>query len=360
MKTYLVGGAVRDRLLGRSVRERDWVVVGASEADMLARGFRRVGHAFPVFIDPRSGEEYALARTESKISPGHQGFEIYASKEVSLETDLRRRDLTINAMAEADGEIIDPYGGRSDLDKRLLRHVSDAFVEDPLRVLRVARFSAELRDFGFEVAEETLDIMREIGRSGELETLSRERVRNELARVLNTRWLDTFLRVLERTDCLHPWFTECQWRDAEYTQIGHWQRCLPSSLGRLAALGGLLDEDACTQLLARLAPPNRHRRATLLVARHHDAIRCWQPAHLQDVLAALLALSRLKPAETRMEVLRTLAVVAEVDPEQLATQVASFDALRPASDSTGADYGRALKVARTELVARWLQEAAQK
>src|SRR5690606_31911340 len=185
MQFYKVGGAVRDRLLGRPVSDTDWVVVGASAEAMQAQGYRPVGADFPVFLHPQSGEEYALARTERKSGRGYGGFTFYASPEVTLEEDLIRRDLTINAIAEdAEGRLIDPYGGQHDLALRLLRHVSPAFAEDPLRVLRVARFAARYAPLGFRVAEETLALMSEIAASGELAELTAERVWKEIARAL--------------------------------------------------------------------------------------------------------------------------------------------------------------------------------
>jgi tRNA nucleotidyltransferase (CCA-adding enzyme) len=160
MQIFLVGGAVRDRQLNIPVKERDWVVVGAKEDELEALGYRRVGRSFPVYLHPETGEEYALARTETKTAPGYHGFEVKAGADVTLEEDLGRRDLTINAMAEdANGELIDPYGGRDDLRKGLLRHVSDAFHEDPVRILRVAKFAARFADRGFRVADETLALM---------------------------------------------------------------------------------------------------------------------------------------------------------------------------------------------------------
>lgn len=360
MKTYLVGGAVRDRLLGREPRESDWVVVGASEEEMLAKGFLRVGHAFPVFIHQKSGEEYALARRESKVAPGHTGFEFDTSPAVDLATDLRRRDLTINAMAEADGEIFDPFGGRQDLDSRVLRHVSEAFVEDPLRVLRVARFCAELRDFGFVVAEETLDLMEQIAKSGELDELPCERVWGELSKVLDTRWLDVFIAVLDRTNCLNPWFSECAWKDADRSRLGAWQRCLPSPVSRLAAVGGMLEEGACNRLLVRLGAPKRHIKATLLVARHAQAIRKWQRESLDDLYAALLAFTKVKPSEAREEVLRVIAEVTDTDFAELSVRVNEIDALRPAKDETadmsGKKYGRRLREERLALMKTWFAD----
>ena len=183
MKHYVVGGAVRDALLGRPVHDRDHVVVGATPDEMIAAGFRPVGRDFPVFLHPQTHEEYALARTERKTAPGYRGFVVHASPEVSLEEDLARRDLTINAMAQDEhGAIIDPYGGRQDLQARVLRHVSDAFAEDPVRILRVARFAARFADFG--VAPETVAVMRKMVAAGEVDALVPERVWQELSRGL--------------------------------------------------------------------------------------------------------------------------------------------------------------------------------
>ncbi len=200
MQIYKVGGAVRDRLLGRAVSEVDWVVVGASAEEMQAKGFRPVGADFPVFLHPQTGEEYALARTERKSGRGYGGFTFYASPDVTLEDDLIRRDLTINAMAEDEaGQLIDPYGGQHDLQARLLRHVSPAFAEDPLRVLRVARFAARYAELGFSIAEETRALMRQLARSGELSALTPERSWKEISRALMEPRPDVFIQVLH--DC---------------------------------------------------------------------------------------------------------------------------------------------------------------
>ena len=211
MRVYVVGGAVRDRLLGLPVQDHDWVVVGASADEMLARGFRAVGKDFPVFLHPRTGEEYALARTERKSGRGYTGFTVHASPDVTLEEDLRRRDLTINAIAQdEDGTLIDPYGGRRDLENRVFRHVSEAFAEDPVRVLRVARFAARLKEFS--VAPETLALMHTMVDNGEVDHLVAERVWQELARgLMETRPSRMFAvlrecgalaRILPEVDCL--------------------------------------------------------------------------------------------------------------------------------------------------------------
>lgn len=203
MKTYLVGGAVRDRLLGIAPGDRDHVVVGATPAQMLALGYKQVGQDFPVFLHPDSGEEYALARTERKRGRGYRGFEVDADPSVTLEEDLQRRDFTLNAIAEdEDGRIVDPYGGVKDLEARVLRHVGPAFVEDPLRVLRAARFMARFASLGFTVAPETMALMREIAASGELDTLVPERVWQELRRALTCARPSAFLRTLHEAGAL--------------------------------------------------------------------------------------------------------------------------------------------------------------
>lgn len=203
MKTYLVGGAVRDRLLGIAPGDRDHVVVGATPAQMLALGYKQVGQDFPVFLHPDSGEEYALARTERKRGRGYRGFEVDADPSVTLEEDLQRRDFTINAIAEDDdGRIVDPYGGAKDLEARVLRHVGPAFVEDPLRVLRAARFMARFASLGFMVAPETMALMREMAASGELDTLVPERVWQELRRALTCAQPSAFLRTLHEAGAL--------------------------------------------------------------------------------------------------------------------------------------------------------------
>lgn len=202
-KRYLVGGAVRDQLLGLNVTERDWVVVGATPEQMIDAGYRPVGQDFPVFIEPGTGEEYALARTERKSGRGYGGFVFHTSPDVTLEQDLVRRDLTINAMAlDADGTLIDPFNGRRDLDGRLLRHVSPAFVEDPLRVLRVARFAARYANLGFRVAAETVELMRALAESGELEALTPERSWKEISRALLEPRPDVFIEVLHHCGAL--------------------------------------------------------------------------------------------------------------------------------------------------------------
>ena len=209
MKTYLVGGAVRDQLLNIPVKDHDWVVVGATPQEMLDAGYKQVGADFPVFLHPKSQEEYALARTERKSGKGYQGFSVDFGKEVTLEDDLIRRDLTINAMAQdEDGNIIDPYNGQQDLTNKQLRHVSEAFEEDPLRVLRVARFAARFHHLGFTVAKETITLMERISNSGELKYLTPERVWVETERALSEKSPWVYFEVLRECTALSHCFPE--------------------------------------------------------------------------------------------------------------------------------------------------------
>lgn len=209
MKTFLVGGAVRDALLRLPVKDRDWLVVGATPDSMLAQGYQQVGRDFPVFLHPESREEYALARTERKSGNGYTGFVTQFAPDVTLEQDLQRRDLTINAIAQAaDGTLIDPYHGQQDLQQRTLRHVSAAFNEDPLRVLRVARFAARFAHLNFRVAPETQALMREMAHSGELAHLTAERVWKETEKALLTRNPQVYFQLLRDCDALQVLFPE--------------------------------------------------------------------------------------------------------------------------------------------------------
>jgi len=203
LRTYLVGGAVRDEILGLPVKDRDWVVVGATPEQMLDAGYQQVGKDFPVFLHPETHEEYALARTERKTGPGYQGFEFNASTDVTLEQDLARRDLTINAMAkDSDGELIDPYGGQRDLESGVLRHVSGAFSEDPVRILRVARFMARYGERDFRVAKATQELMQEMVASGEINALVPERIWQELKRALDECRPSCFIQALRECGAL--------------------------------------------------------------------------------------------------------------------------------------------------------------
>ncbi len=209
MQVYLVGGAVRDSLLQRPITERDYVVVGATPEQLIQLGYQPVGKDFPVFLHPETKDEYALARTERKNGHGYQGFDFFTSPEITLEQDLYRRDLTINAMAmDQHGHIVDPYNGQDDLKQRVLRHVSEAFIEDPLRVLRIARFAARYHHYGFQVADETMQLMQEISKSGELQHLSAERIWKETVRALDEDRADIYFQVLYDCGALKALFPE--------------------------------------------------------------------------------------------------------------------------------------------------------
>ena len=265
MKTYLVGGAVRDEMLNLAVSERDWVVVGSSTEQMLQLGFRQVGKDFPVFLHPQSCEEYALARTERNSAPGYRGFSVHASREVTLEEDLLRRDLTINAMArDPDGTLIDPFNGQSDLQKRILRHVSGAFVEDPVRILRIARFAARFAALGFRVADETMELMCKMVSDGEVNALVPERVWQELLRTLMTEKPRRFFEVLKACGALEALFPELH-RLFGVPQKAAWHPEIDTGLHTLMVL-----DQAC--LLS-------HKPTVRFAAICHDFGKGVTPAH---------------------------------------------------------------------------------
>ena len=214
MQTYLVGGAVRDSLLHRATSEKDWVVVGATPEEMINAGFKPIGKHFPVFLHPETREEYALARTERKTAPGYHGFSFHAAPDVTLEEDLKRRDLTINAIAQSkDGKLIDPYGGIDDIEKRVLRHVSDAFAEDPVRILRIARFAARFHRYGFTIADKTQQLMQQMTAEGEADALVPERVWAETCKALSAAKPSIYFEVLRACGTLQKLFPEleCLW-----------------------------------------------------------------------------------------------------------------------------------------------------
>ena len=279
MEIYLVGGAVRDALLGLPVRERDWVIVGSTPEEMQRLGYRQVGRDFPVFLHPQTNEEYALARTERKVGPGHTGFVCHAGPDVTLEEDLRRRDLTVNAIAQAnDGTLIDPWGGSADLSARRLRHVSEAFLEDPLRVFRVARFAAQLGAFGFRVESETLQLMTDMCRADVVAELAPERVWQEMAKALDTVSPGTFFEVLKRCGGMTRWFSELDALRGLPEFVNERGRRLSDPLDRFGALGWLLGEVEVVALTDRLRASNDHRRIALDVARHGRTLAGWRTA----------------------------------------------------------------------------------
>lgn len=270
---YLVGGAVRDRLLGYPFSERDWVVVGATPEAMLAAGFKPVGKDFPVFLHPQSNEEYALARTERKSGRGYHGFVCYSSPDVTLEQDLARRDLTINALAEdRNGTVIDPYGGVDDLERRILRHVSPAFGEDPLRILRVARFAARYHHLGFRIADETLALMAGMVEEGEADELVAERVWKETERALGEPNPEIFFKTLQRCGALRVLFAELVDAEAGLAALERCAAQVSSPLIRFAVLCAQLAPESVEALCVRNKLPNDYRELATLVARQLDAL----------------------------------------------------------------------------------------
>jgi tRNA nucleotidyltransferase (CCA-adding enzyme) len=331
MQIYLVGGAVRDRQLRIPVKERDWVVVGAKENELENLGYRRVGRSFPVYLHPESGEEYALARTETKTGPGYHGFDVDTNANVTLEEDLGRRDLTVNAMAEdTNGHIVDPYGGHKDLQNGLLRHVSDAFREDPVRILRVARFAARFANRGFRVAHETIGLMREMVAAGEADALIPERVWRETESALAESHPEVFFEIMREVGALAVVYPEIEalfgvpqparWHPEIDTGI-HVLMALrqavllsASAEARFAVLVHDLGKGATPRaewpnhhgheergvkmivsLCERLGIPNRYRDLAIPVARYHGQchrIRELRPKTVLGILEAADAFRR--------------------------------------------------------------------
>jgi len=348
MEVYLVGGAVRDELLGLPAGDRDWVVVGSTPDAMVEAGYRQVGRDFPVFLHPDSAEEYALARTERKTGPGHQGFVCHAGPEVTLEQDLERRDLTINAMArDAQGALRDPFQGQRDLLARRLRHVSPSFTEDPLRLFRVARFAARLP--GFEVADETLALMRAMAARGDLDELSAERVWQELHKALNAPAPQRFFEVIADAEAFEPWLAELA-APAPAVPAG-----LDGALSRYVALTCPREPSAVARLSQRLRAPKRYALLAEQGARHGWLLARWREAdagELQEVLKRLQAFKTqtdlaplwaglgaaygcdLTPLAELVAVLKTEVTAASMDPSL-----------------SGAALGRAIERRRTERLA---------
>ncbi len=340
MRVYLVGGAVRDRLLGLPARERDWVVVGARPEDLEREGYLPVGREFPVFLHPATHEEYALARVERKVAPGYHGFTTRFSPDVTLEEDLRRRDLTINAMAESDsGELIDPYGGQADLAARRLRHVSEAFAEDPVRVLRVARFAARFAGRGFVIADETLALMRRMVSCGEVSALVPERVWQETERALAEEHPQVFFETLRSCGALAVIFPEI---DALYgvPQPPRWHPEIDTGVHVMLALACAAQSGASTAvrfavlvhdlgkartprelwpkhhgheeagvpaieaLAQRLKVPGTHRELAILAAREHTRVHRALELRPETVLKLLQECDAFRRSERFAELLQ--------------------------------------------------------
>ncbi|RRJ83366.1 multifunctional CCA tRNA nucleotidyl transferase/2'3'-cyclic phosphodiesterase/2'nucleotidase/phosphatase [Aestuariirhabdus litorea] len=376
MKTYLVGGAVRDAMLGLGVKDRDWVVVGADARQMEAEGFKAVGRDFPVFLHPKTREEYALARTERKSGHGYTGFEFHAAPDVTLEEDLLRRDLTINAMAmDESGQLIDPYQGARDLENRCLRHVSAAFAEDPLRVLRVARFCARYHHLGFHIAEETQALMGAMVESGELAHLVPERVWQETLSALGEPDADHYFKVLSDCGALGVLMPEIEVALERLQQLPlralrlAQEQALPSlhrfalvSLQSLAAT-----EEDCTalqRLAERLRVPQEFRELALMFNRHLPELH--QPASQAESLWQLLeqldGLRRPQRLQQLLECARLLGELLQCSslPTSvlgLLEQARSIDARALMQQGIqGAALGEALRQRRIELARQWIEQ----
>jgi tRNA nucleotidyltransferase (CCA-adding enzyme) len=355
VKAYVVGGAVRDELLGIAVADRDWVVVGATPEEMTAAGFRAVGRDFPVFLHPQTHEEYALARTERKSGRGYKGFTVYAAPDVTLEQDLARRDLTINAMArDESGRLIDPFGGERDLREGVLRHVSEAFAEDPVRILRVARFAAR---FAFRIADPTLALMRRMVASGEIEHLVPERVWQELAKGLAEPHPERMLRTIELCGALSRLLPEVR---ADHAALARAAAAGAPLTVRFALLAWGAEEAALAALCERLRVPNAERELALVACRMRAALRGAGSAPPGQLLALLKAGDALRRPERFRELL-AVARLAEPGPamesgcariERALAAAAAVDAAAIASLATGpADIAARLEDARVQAIA---------
>jgi tRNA nucleotidyltransferase (CCA-adding enzyme) len=334
VKAYVVGGAVRDELLGLPLQDKDYVVVGATPEEMAAQSFKPVGRDFPVFLHPQTKEEYALARTERKSGRGYKGFTVHAAPDVTLEDDLRRRDLTINAMAKApDGTLIDPFGGRKDLEAGVLRHVSEAFAEDPVRILRVARFAARL---GFRVADETMALMKKMVDSGEADYLVPERVWQEFSRGLAEPHPELMFEVLGRCGLAAKLLGGVKPIREILARAARAGASLPV---RFAVMAWPHQEAEVAALCDRLKAPGEVRELALLACRHRIALRgaaLASPAALLELLkrtdalrrperfGELLEVARLAALDVDVACLkRALAAAAAVDAGALAAKAAS-------------------------------------
>lgn len=318
MKIYLVGGAVRDKLLGLPVLERDWVVVGSSPDQMQQLGYQQVGNSFPVFLHPDSKEEYALARTEKKTGPGYKGFDCDYSPTVSLEDDLLRRDLTINAIAEdSEQGLIDPYGGQQDLDKRILRHVSPAFVEDPVRVLRVARFYARFAELDFKIAKETQNMMRDMVTQGELDHLVPERIWAELLKALSTTQPWCFFEALEACGALQKIFPQAEGTlqvcnkalrlASQYTE---------DTVIRFAAWAGALPIDKLVSLTAIIRAPREYSDLAELAQEHTEFFDNCTQKPPPEVLQGLQTLDAFRRPERFEQYLVTAEAISRAQPSR--------------------------------------------
>jgi tRNA nucleotidyltransferase (CCA-adding enzyme) len=386
MEIYLVGGAVRDRRLGLPVRERDWVVVGSTPEEMRKLGYRPVGKDFPVFLHPETRDEYALARTERKTGHGYTGFETCADPGITLEQDLLRRDLTINAMAESpEGELIDPYNGETDLENGVLRHVSPAFSEDPVRILRVARFAARFAHWGFRVAHATNDLMRDMVGNGEVDHLVPERVWAELEKALMEKTPARFFDVLYGCGALARLFPEIEplYHDRSPREHGHGETVLPALEQsvrhstqadiRFAALvcdirnheAGVFDAEHLSALCDRLRVPNTFRELGRMALLHSHRARTAATLDATQRLELLEALDAFRRPERLGQFLQVCVIEAEArDQQDTSAQLGAALAAARSVDTgslqqqglSGKAIGAAIREARIEAIGKAMQD----
>ena len=351
MKAYEVGGCVRDELLGLPVADRDWVVVGSTPEDMVRLGYRPVGKDFPVFLHPETHEEYALARTERKSGRGYKGFTVYAAPDVTLEADLARRDLTINAMArDESGRLIDPFGGEKDLREGVLRHVSEAFEEDPVRILRVARFVAR---FGFRIAPETLALMRRMVESGEADHLVAERVWQEFGRGLMEAHPARMLEVLAECGLAQRLLPELKNERQALERAAHAGAPLPV---RFTVLTWGLDEAAVAALCERLRAPNEDLELAQAASRSRALLGAREPRGLLELLKRADAIRRPERFALLLQAVRLADPAADLAAVDKAfAAAAAVDAGAIARESP-ADIGARVEKAREAAIGRALAE----
>lgn len=359
MKIYLVGGAIRDKLLGQPVKERDYVVVGTAEDEMLKLGFQRVGKEFPVFLHPKTREEYALARMERKTGPGYKGFDFDASPHVTLEEDLMRRDLTINAMAEDEhGNLIDPHHGKYDLEHKILRHVSDAFAEDPVRILRVGRFLARYAHLGFTVAPETTALMQNMVKAGEVNALVAERVWKELERALGEKNPEKFFEVLDACGALPILFPDLSLSGEGMQALKRAAAITPNTAIRFAALfhvNGIANRYRI--------PNNYHKLAVLTAAFHADAAnaRSLNPDELLHLFSRLDYFRREQRFHDFLTACTAIHTKESFDStwlKQCAEAAKSYPVQELLNQGLeGAALAEQLKTKRKEKIAEWINQS---
>lgn len=346
---FLVGGSVRDQLLGiasvdseKGRSDKDWVVTGSTPEAMERAGLKRVGKAFPVFLDPRTGDQYALARTETKTGRGHQAFEFRFDPNVELAEDLKRRDLTINAMAlDPEGKLIDPHGGQRDLEDKVLRHVSDAFTEDPLRLFRVARFSATMPEF--EVAPETLELMSLM--RDELSELSAERVWQEYTKAMSGLTPFRFFETLSESNALDPWFSGL----AVISLVSLLRELWLRDHDAMAAVAWLHDEDTSVSLMRRLKAPGQIIRLTKDVARHGHSLSSYSTLNPEDLLVLLEKSNAFRPGRAFGQLISSVQACSSIDLDKLVALVENVKRVR-VFDVAQEEYGWWLRKARLDAI----------